>query len=314
LIGYSRVETSGSLHAVKKEISMSSTLIPLTQGVWTQITTTSKEGFIRHHQGSTKIVYVVAPSVSSALDPTTAVMHDTIMGSQIIYDGVDKDDFVWAYAISSDAKVVVTDNNGDYLSLDADYFNGDAGMIKQSYTEANVKNGLQFSASTYFTGLTAGENLDLIVITGDKPIIVKSQYIEIKEGGDVISEWYRDPVYTGGSDITSGIGNQNDKNSEATTLQLIGCLPTDEAVGKYSPKDATKPNVTNIGTKILPKIVTLGVIGQGSSVSARSSIAGLEHILRPNTTYLYRRKSIAACDSFFGFSTWFEGEPDLPRA
>lgn len=196
--------------------------------------------------------------------------------------------------------------------LPAGLFSGFRAITTQGYVEANVKNGVQFSASTYFTGLTAGETIDVIVITGDKPVAIKSQYVASKDAGDIISDWYRGPTYTGGTNISSGIFNQSDINPQPTTVSLIGVLPTNAAAGDYSPNDATKPTVTNVGTKIQPTLATLGVSGQGVSVQSRSTVIGLEHNLAPNTVYLYRRLFIAATSSHFGFSTWYEGGLDLP--
>lgn len=191
-------------------------------------------------------------------------------------------------------------------------FEGSAAMTVQGYVEANVKNGSQFSASTYLTGLTAGELIDIIVRTGPKKVLIKGQYIALKDSGDVLLEWYKDPVYTGGANISSGIYNQSDVNPVPTTVQLFGVTPTDPATGNYSPNDATKVTVTSVGTKILPTMVALGITGQGSSQNSNAATEGLEHLLDANSVYLFRRRAVAATASLFGFSTWFEGEPDLP--
>lgn len=182
----------------------------------------------------------------------------------------------------------------------------------QFYTEANVKNGLQFSATSYFTGITAGETLDAIVITGDKPVIIKAQYTGVKDSGDVQLDWYEEPEYTGGQDLTAGIYNQNQISPIPSTVTIIGVAPI--GGGNYSPDDATKPSITNVGTKIQPTLVTLGTVTQATSgSSARNTTIGLDHILKPNTTYLLRRTSIGTASSLFGYTTWYEGNPDLPR-
>jgi hypothetical protein len=184
----------------------------------------------------------------------------------------------------------------------------------QSYTEANVKNGVQFSASTYLTNLTAGEFIDLIIITGDKPVAIKAQYISLKDGGDALATWYRGPTYTGGADLTAGIKNQNDFFNVPSTMQLFGVKAVDPINDNHNPDDATKVNVTNPGVQTLPMLATLGVNTQATSgTSARNTQIGLEHILAPNTVYLYRRKVSDDTSSLFGFSTWYEGQLDLPR-
>jgi len=191
-------------------------------------------------------------------------------------------------------------------------YSGYRAQIAQSYTEANVKSGAQFSASTYLTGLTAGEFIDIIVITGAKKVIIKGQYIELKDSGDVLIDWYKNPTYSAGTNISAGVFNQSDVTRLPSTVQLIGLLPTNAATGNYTPNDATKVTVTAVGTKICPTLAVLGVIGQGASQSSRAATEGLEHVLDANSTYLFRRTCIAAAASMYSFSTWFEGEPDLP--
>ena len=199
-------------------------------------------------------------------------------------------------------------------SLPPEISEGLRAMTMQTYTEANVKNGVQYSATTYFTGLTAGETIDLIIQTADNPVAIKAQYIAAKNSGDILVDWYRDPVFTGGTDISAGVFNQNDINPVASAATLIGPLPTNAAGGDYSPNDATKPTVSALGTKIQPTLVVLGNSGAGASSSAARNVTiGLEQILAPNTTYLYRRTCVAAVASLFGFSTWYEGGLDLPR-
>lgn len=185
----------------------------------------------------------------------------------------------------------------------------------QFYTEANVKNGLQFSASSYFTGLTAGEHIDIIIVTGAKPVIVKAQYLAARDtDSDVLSDWYKNPTYTGGTNITPSVCNQSDINPQLTTVTLHGPTPTNAATGDYSPNDATKPNVTNVGVKVLPTLATLGVSTQGSGHNSRNTLIGMEHVLAPNSVYLYRRTTRSTVGAMFGFSTWYEGTPDLPAA
>ena len=191
-------------------------------------------------------------------------------------------------------------------------FSGLRAMTTQSYTEANVKAGVQFSASTYLTALTPGEIIDVVVVTGAKKVIIKSQQLSIKDSGDVLLDWYKSPTYSGGSNITSGVYNQSNVNPQAGTVQLFGPTPTNAAAGDYSPNDATKPTVTNVGTKISPTLAVLGITGQGSSNASKSATEGLEQVLDANSTYLFRRTFIGATASMFGFSTWYEGGTDLP--
>lgn len=211
-------------------------------------------------------------------------------------------------------EVVTTNEWPGIVGYPPGIFEGSRAITAQGYIEANVKNGVQFSASTYLTALTAGEIIDVIVITGAKKVLIKAQYLALKNSGDILMDWYRGPTYTGGANISAGIYNQSDVAPQPTTMQLFGVTPTNPAGGDYTPNDATKPVVTNVGTKLLPTISVLGTTGIGGSAQSRGAVEGLEQVLRANTTYLFRRTAIAATESMFGFSTWFEGEPDFPRS
>lgn len=87
---------------------MSSTLITLTKGVWTQITTANKDGSIRHQSGNTSVVYLESPTAPTEFSTATPVMESTTKGESFIYWGVTASDFVWAYAISGDSSITVT--------------------------------------------------------------------------------------------------------------------------------------------------------------------------------------------------------------
>lgn len=188
-------------------------------------------------------------------------------------------------------------------------------LTVQFYTEANVKNGLQFSASTYFTGLAAGTTVDIIVVTGDTPVIVKAQYIAVRDtDSDILSDWYLNPTYSGGANITLGIYNQTEISPQPTTITLFGPTPTNAAAGDFTLNASTKPTITAVGTKIQPTIATLGTSSIGGGHNSRNTLVGLEQVLAPNSVYLYRRTVRSAVGAMFGFSTWYEGSPDLPAA
>lgn len=87
---------------------MSSAQIALPQGVWTQITTTDKQGSIRHHQGGSKVIYIEAPVIPVGFDPSSPTMETTIKGEGWPYYGVAATDFVWAYSITDDSIIVVS--------------------------------------------------------------------------------------------------------------------------------------------------------------------------------------------------------------
>ncbi len=87
---------------------MASTQIALPEKTWVQITTTDKTGSIRHHSGNTAIVYTESPTEPAAVSAATPVMEVTIKGQDWGYFNVVASDFVWAYANSEDAVIVVS--------------------------------------------------------------------------------------------------------------------------------------------------------------------------------------------------------------
>lgn len=248
--------------------------------------------------------------------PEASALNLTAPRYAVAFGAIDKLRFTLS-GLSGGAGLVceiVTTAEWPGVGFPAGLFEGQRAITVQNYTEANVKNGVQFTAATYFTGLTAGEVIDVIVVTGAKKVLLKAQALTLKNGGDILLDWYRSPTYTGGSNISAGIYNQSDVAPVASTVQLFGPTPTNAATGDYSPNDATKPNVTSVGTKVFPTLAVLGTSGIGGSAQSRASAEGLEQVLQANTTYLFRRTFIAATESMFGVSTWFEGEPDFPRS
>lgn len=266
-------------------------------------------GFIKGKRLSISVLNGVQVLISPTEQFDTDVEFIPIHRTAFTRDG---DSEIW---VKSTLQTIINVGTPGLLtgeSYPSGLFEGLRAMTTQNYTEANVKNGVQYSASSYFTGLTPGENLDTIIITHDKPIAIKAQYVAIKNGGDILSNWYRNPTYTGGTEITAIVTNQNDINPVDSDSQLFGVVPTDPTGGDYSPLDSSKPNVTDVGVPIQPLIAVLGDIGIGGSSSSRNVTVGLEQILAPNTTYLYRRRVVDNTDSLFGFSTWYEGGLDLP--
>lgn len=102
------METSDSRNAKFRGNAMSSTLIPLAQGVWTQITTTDKDGSIRHHSGAGQVIYTESLNQPIGLTPSTPIMESTSKGESFTYWGVSASAFIWAYAISGDSSITVT--------------------------------------------------------------------------------------------------------------------------------------------------------------------------------------------------------------
>lgn len=170
---------------------------------------------------------------------------------------------------------------------------GTRAMTQQGYTEANVKNGLQFETTSGHVVLAPAGNHDVIFITGDKPVIIKGR--SLKFNGILLStRVYRGPSYTGGTPAT--VYNLNDINPEASTVQVI-----------------SGATVTDAGTEFGAPTFELGSSGIGNEQTSVYSFVGIERILRPNTVYLQRTTNLdAGNQTIVGSLTWYEGTPDFP--
>lgn len=176
-------------------------------------------------------------------------------------------------------------------------FSGTRALTVQFYTEANVKNGVQFEASTYnaaFPGLGVS---NFVLITGAKPVALKGRALSVG-GLGLKLELFRDPTYTGGTPLS--IFNMNHRNPVASTVQILA-LPT----------------VTNDGVKIACDKYALGSNLQGAvgtlTNTTFSEAEGLETIFAPNSVYLFKNTSLDVDpQSVFSYQTWYEGDTDLP--
>lgn len=162
----------------------------------------------------------------------------------------------------------------------------------QSFVEANCKNGTQFELTTYDAAFGAGGNRDFVVVTGNLPVLIKNRFFQFT-GSQIVTNIYRSPTYTGGTPIT--YYNLSDINPQAGLSQIIG-----------------SPTVTSVGTQIAPTATLLGNVPQtGQAIvsnNVENSIQGLERVLRPNTTYLFRTTNPTAASMLISSkSTWYEG-------
>ncbi|MNK82080.1 hypothetical protein D3C87_1018430 [compost metagenome] len=167
-------------------------------------------------------------------------------------------------------------------------------MTTQNYTEANVKNGVQYEASALVTALAALASIDTVFITGAKPVIIKARQLAF-DGHGLTARVYRGPTYTGGAAIP--IYNLNEVNPVATTVQAL-----------------SGATVTGTGVEFGAPTFAIGSDLQGQSLQGAYSVAGQERLLAPNTTYLLRVTSTDPTDPqrVSTYLTWYEGRPDLP--
>ena len=87
---------------------MASVQLSLTKGAWVQVTIESNDGSIRHQSGDTRVVYLESDSAPALFNELTPTMQSTSKGEAFPYYTVKDGEFVYAYAINSDAVIAVT--------------------------------------------------------------------------------------------------------------------------------------------------------------------------------------------------------------
>ena len=164
----------------------------------------------------------------------------------------------------------------------------------QSYTESNVKLGLQYEYSAHSAALGGNAVSNLILITGSKPVIIKDRQIGCT-GAGVTARVYKDPTYTGGTAGTI-FNLRQDGLAVPTTCQL-----------------KVAPTVTAVGTEIAAPTYVVGSGNGPLSNAGTFSSRGLERILPANTTFLLQITNRDSGSIQLGtYVTWYEGTPDLP--
>lgn len=165
-------------------------------------------------------------------------------------------------------------------------------LTMQTFGEANCKNGTQFELTTYDPAFAPGANRDFIITTGAKPVLVKNRKFSFT-GSELTTTVYKNPTYTGGT-ITPYY-NFSDINPKVGLLTIKGA-----------------PTVTDVGIQISPTFTILGEVPQGGQAVSRSDaeqgVAGLERVLAPNSSYLYRTVNTGTLCKFSSVNTWYEGE------
>jgi hypothetical protein len=163
----------------------------------------------------------------------------------------------------------------------------------QTYTEANVKNGVQYEVSVNVASLGVGAHQDTIFITGSRPVLIKNRIVQFN-GVSLLTRVFRAPTYTGGSVVP--YYNLDDISPVAGAVQIIG--------------GAT---VTGTGTEFGAPTYSIGSTDVGNSSLSTFSTQGIERRLRPNTTYLQRiTNDSPEAQRVTGYLTWYDGGSDLP--
>lgn len=173
---------------------------------------------------------------------------------------------------------------------------GVGAFVVQPYTEANVKNGLQFYLRVSWPladPIAAGSSRKIWFKTGSKPVIIKLRDFQYL-AEELSVTLYKAPTgVTGGSTIA--ISNFNGINPVATTVQA-------------------KKNVTTVsdGAPMGDPEYFFG----NNAAPQRSASAipqGRERVLPPDTEFIVAVSSSGSSSSRAEyFLDWYEGTPDLP--
>ncbi|AHK11662.1 hypothetical protein S141_16 [Shewanella sp. phage 1/41] len=272
---------------------MPSTRIAIPQGVWAPIVTVGADGWVNQTQGDTQVVYVIAESAPSPFDTETPTRYETERRQGFEFDGLAASESIWAYAVNGDAEVSVSVEQGASLNLDADYFNGLAGFIVQSYTEANSKLGVQHEGSAIFEAIPALGVNSTIFLTGALPVALKGRIINFS-GVGVKGEIFTGATYTGGTEVE--YQNASDINPVTGLAKII--------VGA---------TITSVGTTAFAPTYSFGNESNQGKGGVQSTLGG-EKLLKPNTAYLLRLVSLdTQPQDISSFLSWYEGELDMPR-
>ncbi len=175
-------------------------------------------------------------------------------------------------------------------------YEGQRAITTQSYTEANVKLGVQYELSNYEPEFSGTSTSDFIIITGSNPILIKGLLWQF-DGLGFVSQLFSNPTYTGGIPLT--YFNKNTRNPVTGTIQFLG-----GAV------------VSSAGTPLSAARTILGSSGTGNSIVTTTQTQepdGIETLLSENSVFLLRRTSIDTdAQRVSTYATWYEGMTDLP--
>jgi hypothetical protein len=189
---------------------------------------------------------------------------------------------------------VITTQQWPGIAMPPGLFEGLRAMTVQNYTEANVKNGVQYEASSNTAALVAGASIDTIFITGAFPVLIKNRIVQFN-GNSLLTRVYRAPSYTGGT--PAAYFNMDDIGPVAGGVQIL-----------------SGATVSAAGTEFGAPTYSIGSTDVGNSSLSTFSTQGVERRLRPNTAYLQRiTNDSAATQRVTSYLSWFEGGSDLPR-
>lgn len=166
----------------------------------------------------------------------------------------------------------------------------------QNYIELNCKFGVQHGFNLPLRTLLASATLNAYMVTGSKPIAVKSREYEF-DGAGISTAVYRDATYTGGTPLVPF--NFNDRNPVPAETRLI--------------LDATDGAPGTVWSPVRPRLGT-DQIGTNVTATPTAEPFGLEYWFKENSVYRIALTSIdpANTQRLVSAFTFYEGFPDYP--
>ncbi|MGL5155852.1 MAG: hypothetical protein ACRC9H_13135, partial [Aeromonas veronii] len=170
---------------------------------------------------------------------------------------------------------------------------GQKAVVFQNYTEANVKNGVQYYCRAFFPSVGVGTIVQFSFQTGVKPVVIKSREVTFDGSAQVEYVALEGGTQSGGASVE--VGNENRISPVPTTVTL-------------------KQGVTLLGGTIFR---TKTIFGSGSTSGGGSRVGtdvlGRETVLKPNTLYQVKMTNKAGSTANIQLEmSWYEGTLDLP--
>jgi len=176
---------------------------------------------------------------------------------------------------SNESAVVAIERGGNGMAsspIDERVYDGLKAFTVQSFTEANSKNGTQWSISTRNIAVPASGTLDVLMTTGSLPVLMKGLVVQYT-GSQIETVLYKNSVVTGGDTVNSYNLNTYTGGAMLSTFKV------------NNPAGFT---IIGVGTQVAPSEHFYGIADQGNKSIPSFIATGLERVLAPNTTYLRR--------------------------
>lgn len=180
------------------------------------------------------------------------------------------------------------------VAVDKALRNGTQAIVVQNYTEANVKNGLQYYMRLHSASVAVAGVLNLRFQTGVKPVIIKAREVSFNATNTVEYVAQEGGTYTGGTVVA--VENENRINPVPSTV----LLSTGGTIGG-TPVVFRRKRIYSAGSTI------------AGSAKVGTDLLGRETVLKPNTLYTVTMTNVSGATAEMQLElSWFEGTPDLP--